>query len=257
MPKIHLTQHAVERFVLRHRPDLTVNRALELLERGLNNVCRLREKTFRGQDQWQMTNPACVLVTKFTPSGTVCVTILPEPETRGIPEEELALMREYALKTPDWERLEKLHDVVDKAIETIEVTNVGTKQRAALIQRVADAEAKAAGIWQHIVQMYLSHSNSRKAAGMAHQLQSVKEDHRKAVQGLRLALRYMVQGGESSREEVLRAIAAVDPTYLTTAFITPELLSRTERKEEVLRVRSTSNSVSMDSDSHGHREGDS
>lgn len=237
MAQIHFTQHAVERFVLRHRRDLSLNEARVLLERGVSQAVRLREKTHRGQTQWQMQDPSCVLVTKFDRNGVVCVTILPEPEGRGIPEEELELMREYATTTPQWSRLCELHETTDKAIEALEDVKLTAGQRKDLHERIISSESKAFSIWGHICQMYLHSEKSRWIRPEVHE--RVTMDHRRAIQALRLALRYMVVN-DTGREETLRAIGQVDPSFVTTAFITPQLLSRSERKEEVLRVKSMS-----------------
>ena len=95
MSNIYFTQHAIERFIQRHAPEETFYRARTLLiNRSQHAVC-LKQKTLLGQTQWQVHNPSVVLVTKYDKGRHVCVTVLPQPENKDIPEEEAELIQEY------------------------------------------------------------------------------------------------------------------------------------------------------------------
>ncbi len=95
MPRFGFTEHAIDRFIERHAPDLSRKEARKCLEETALKAVRLKEKTINGESQW-MLEDGIILVTKRDGGETVCVTILPEPYRRGPREEELEMMREYA-----------------------------------------------------------------------------------------------------------------------------------------------------------------
>lgn len=74
MPKISFTSHAADRYVERVRPDLQRREAYDYLESASRSAGRFRRKTVGGQELWSLED--CVLVTKHTDGGLVCVTIL-------------------------------------------------------------------------------------------------------------------------------------------------------------------------------------
>ena len=94
---IHITVHATERFIERHRPDLSYNQALTYLIENAPSASPLKERTYRGHQQRVLEEPYCILVIKHDKAlrKNICVTILPEPENNDpIPEEEMEMIRE-------------------------------------------------------------------------------------------------------------------------------------------------------------------
>lgn len=79
-PQPIITKHAVERFVQRHAPYLTVGQAFWHLRRAARFAAHLKAKTVLGHHQWQIDDPSCVLVIKEDRGRMICVTVLPEPE---------------------------------------------------------------------------------------------------------------------------------------------------------------------------------
>jgi hypothetical protein len=72
-----VTVHAVEQFVERCATHLDFNEARALLVERSLRASKMRTRTVKGQDQWRITDPDAVLVTKHDPScGLVCVTVL-------------------------------------------------------------------------------------------------------------------------------------------------------------------------------------
>ncbi len=87
MSAFHFTDHAVDRFVSRHVPELTTSEARMVLAHAAQSAVRLREKTALGQEQWRIDEPPATLVTKRDGGMIVCVTVLdaePDP-TRVAP----------------------------------------------------------------------------------------------------------------------------------------------------------------------------
>ncbi len=96
MPRFGFTEHAIDRFIERHAPDLSRAQARSYLEEAVLKAVRLKEKTHNGEAQWQIED-GTVLVTKVDRREVVCVTVLPGPRHHGGPsEEEMDLMREHA-----------------------------------------------------------------------------------------------------------------------------------------------------------------
>jgi hypothetical protein len=101
--KLVFTEHAVERFVQRIAPDLTLPAARTMLERA--ETVRLREKTHAGQLLFRSAEPPALFVVK--PDGDfVCVTVLPDApvEAMGeVAEWEMELIREHMAEVAERE----------------------------------------------------------------------------------------------------------------------------------------------------------
>ncbi len=95
MPRFGFTEHAIDRFIMRHAPHLSRAEARCYLEEAVLKAVRLKEKTFNGETQWQIED-GTVLVTKIDNRENVCVTNLPGPRHYGPSDDELEMMREYA-----------------------------------------------------------------------------------------------------------------------------------------------------------------
>ena len=98
MPTVYVVSaHAVEQLVARHRSDLSLAEAKELLRVELPGAKLLRQRTFRGDPIWIICGNICV-VCKDEPSGRTAVTVLPAYafQQHQIPGDELELMRDAA-----------------------------------------------------------------------------------------------------------------------------------------------------------------
>lgn len=79
-----ITVHAADRFIQRHAPHMSLQEARNFLHRASIRSNRLKEKTQKGQFQWEISDPRCVLVIKFDKNEPICVTVLPEPEINKV-----------------------------------------------------------------------------------------------------------------------------------------------------------------------------
>ena len=96
VPKIAITNHAVDQFIARCAPSLSFEAAKKLLVARAPQAARLRERTPKGQGQWRITDPDAVLVTKDDPScGVVCVTVLAPGAAGATDAEVLAAYDEW------------------------------------------------------------------------------------------------------------------------------------------------------------------
>jgi len=75
--RIDFSDHAVERYILRHRPELTYQEALAELDRLALAATPLKRRTLAGQALWQAGEPPILLVVKPDRGVNVCVTVLP------------------------------------------------------------------------------------------------------------------------------------------------------------------------------------
>lgn len=75
-----ITRHAVDRFVQRHAPHMTVQEAFRHLCDAWPTAAHLKAKTLLGHHQWQLRDPDCVLVLRENRGRLICVTVLPEVE---------------------------------------------------------------------------------------------------------------------------------------------------------------------------------
>lgn len=112
--RIVITEHAIERYIARHREDLCQHdrrdrsAAHGALMQAMVTGCRLKERTFAGDAMWRSQDIDVLLVTKDDPGAIVVVTVLPPDaylrsaggRLRHISEEERELMAEAAARGP-------------------------------------------------------------------------------------------------------------------------------------------------------------
>ncbi len=75
--RIFVTAHAVDQFIARWRPDLSLAEARAHLEDQAQRAVNLRERTGAGQRMWQLVDPPAKVVVKDDPRERVVVTVLP------------------------------------------------------------------------------------------------------------------------------------------------------------------------------------
>lgn len=61
---IEITPHAAQRYMERHRPDLSFDEAMQELRERAPSAARLKERTFSGEQLWQLEE-GCLLVVKL------------------------------------------------------------------------------------------------------------------------------------------------------------------------------------------------
>lgn len=112
--RLIITHHAVEQFIERHARDLTFKQARQFLIQNAPGAAPLKQKTLRGDQQWQMEDPKCVLVMKQDRKikAHVCVTVLPEAEGLDeISDEELYRIMEEG--EPDSSQIDSLIEAAE------------------------------------------------------------------------------------------------------------------------------------------------
>lgn len=86
---MYFTAHAIERFQQRWAPGFPLNACLRELCVLARTVRPLKARTRAGQEQWQVTDGAPIVLVCKRDRGRmelVCVTVLPEPEPDGADE---------------------------------------------------------------------------------------------------------------------------------------------------------------------------
>lgn len=97
---IIFTEHAIERYVRRHAPGMTLDEARKRLEDAAASATKLKARTVRGHTQWEIVSLGVVAVTKRDPGKTedVVVTILPAYENwlqEVIDDESAEALKKY------------------------------------------------------------------------------------------------------------------------------------------------------------------
>jgi hypothetical protein len=143
-----LTSHAIDRFHLRHAPELTRDQARERLLCGLTSATPLRERTFRGDQQFQLDAPKCVAVVKRDDGAAdsiVVVTVLPQKQAHEVDEDTLADFRRY---------VDTLHGNISQ-VHTSEAQLMAARSNEKLA-KVEKLEASNERMWLDILSRYLS-----------------------------------------------------------------------------------------------------
>lgn len=152
MSDVTITEHAIERFRLRHCPDETLVYARLLLEKLVARSEPLREKTFNGDEQWQVRSPDCVFVVKRDVGDfrrRVVVTVLPKREGDGLEEEELEDFRRYVETNSGIARNARDKATKEAMMREQQLARVDrdSRQRNQLHAQLIAAEKKCAIAW--------------------------------------------------------------------------------------------------------------
>jgi hypothetical protein len=209
---IYISDHAVERFVKRHAPEMSFDSAKSLLIRRSLRAVLLRQKTINGDEQWQINDPNVILVGKRVKGKTICVTILPEAEFNGIPEEELELIREYvdsraSSRISETER--RCDEIEDQLSQTL--TPV---QRFELLQQKISAEKKIEATRYQIMREYIA-SNKEKIETMNND-----SSRRNLSKALKIAISALVKlQGDREVDYALAEIQRINASYTSKDFL--------------------------------------
>jgi len=94
------SDHAIQRFIERHAPGLnTVEAHAVLIDAATHRAAKLKSRTLRGDQQWQLRNPDVVIVTKTDAGRIIVKTVLPSAQV-GLTAEEAETVCDY-LAQPD------------------------------------------------------------------------------------------------------------------------------------------------------------
>ena len=204
MPKFGFTEHAIDRFIDRHAPDLSRAEARKYLEQTALKAVRLKEKTINGQAQWQIED-GVVLVTKSDNGENVCVTILPEPQHRGPGSEELEMMRQYAEAHPDTRPHRPLPP------------HLGLKRaehRQFFEMALSDRQLRK---MLHIARLDASRSKQQEKTKRHQDHQSLEVEKLRSL--LRIALRALTGYDGTTNGEALEEVRSIEPNFLTDNFL--------------------------------------
>lgn len=152
---IHISDHAVSRFVQRHAPEMTFREAKSLLIKRSLHAVALKQKTVKGDNQWRITDPDVILVGKYVNNGIVCVTILPEPEFSGVSEEDFYKIHNHIDGILD-ERAEGIKERSECINEQILNSVLTPSQRFDLEQRRLSIECQLEKLRYAIMQEYIT-----------------------------------------------------------------------------------------------------
>lgn len=84
MLRLYFTDHAIRQYRSRWAPDYTMDAAKRNLEELAVNAERLKERTYTGEELWQVSVPPLRLVVAVGDNQRVCKTVLPAGATFGV-----------------------------------------------------------------------------------------------------------------------------------------------------------------------------
>lgn len=207
MPRFGFTEHAIDRFIERHAPDLSRTEARRYLEDTALKAVRLKEKTLNGETQWQIED-GTVLVTKRDCGENVCVTVLPEPFRRGPCAEELEMMREYAESHPDTRPKPSLPPRLP--------TKRADPNEAKQFFEVALSDRQLRKIL-HIARLEASKTKQQEKTKRHLDHQSAEVEKLRSI--LRITLRALTGLDTTAGEQVLEEVRSIEPSFLSENFL--------------------------------------
>lgn len=170
-PLFVFATHAVERYIERFAPSMSVPEAHRLLSAAVRTATRRRSRTSHGDEVWHCSvndvRIDCVIKRDSIGSGAICVTVLPEgngdayvPErrvsvlTRGNPADEaLRIATRYAVASAD-RGCERARRVVSELEH--------------LVPWIVSAPANAVARAEPDPELALTHDSDAEAASFAH-----------------------------------------------------------------------------------------
>jgi len=242
--ELDFTQHAVERFIQRHAPGLSIAEARAHLEDRGHDATRLKQKTIKGQAQWQIDDPPCILVVKYDTRirRAVVVTVLAEPETiDGIPPDEQAILDEWLEDNRD--RLRAEEEKIEQINERIErpKARLSSGQLTALEQQRLSVQGKLDRLKVMLEREWVALQREQAALearlvgqSSASTTKYLQQQNTKLVGALRQCIRFLQTQSGAPAEDLLDNI---DPQYKVQAFLEPHTMTRQERREQMREVQ--------------------
>jgi type IV secretory pathway VirB10-like protein len=221
MARILFSDHAVERFIERHAPEMSLEEARQHLENEGQRAVRLRERTILGQEQWELQNPKCILVIKNSDdAGRVCKTVLPNRQTYGqFTEDELEIIREASELYPPIRPIEASNHVPkQKPPPTPAKKPPPVKKIAACLPKKQPPEQAV-----EVHRLLMERARQKDEEKTRRHFNKMDEQISKQKRCIRLALRYLLRRsaeGDGLALEICEAIQEVEPGFLSEAFLT-------------------------------------
>ncbi len=221
MGRIYFSDHAVERFIERHAPDMTPEEAREHLEQEGPRAIRLRERTILGQEQWQLQDPPCVLVIKNSDdAGRVCKTILPTRQNHGgWTEDELEIVREASERLPPIIPRENNHTPKPKPPPKATKKPPSIKEIAHTLPKKAPPEQAI-----ELHKLLAERARQKDEEKTRRHFNKMDEQISKQKKVIRYALRYLLQqvaNGDRLAKEICEEIQGVEPGFVAESFLGP------------------------------------
>lgn len=232
MSNLQFTDHAIERFVKRHAPQMTMAQARAYLEAHGPTATPVKERTILGQYQWVLPDPKCVLVVKHDPRlrAPVVVTILPNVEVIDSEEDEephvpfRGIVAEQEAAAKALKAIQKAALTLPKAKGPIklETRDRGTP-RPAPNPPTLQALPRNPKEQAHLVEIQRLALQRQQEKTRRH-LDTVNEQVIKQKTIIRCAIRYLVRKAAEEDGEalsILEAIQRIEPGMITRGFLDP------------------------------------
>jgi hypothetical protein len=219
MARIFFTVHAVERFIERWAQDMVYDEARSYLESQAPFASKLKERTILGQEQWLLDLPdrRCVLVTKTTPEGRVCVTVLPEKENFGeFTEEEMEIIREASERLPPLLPT-SVKNVPPRRGPPPKPKKPPTKKEVADSLPRGTPRTDVAALHQKVVELAIVREQERTK-----RYESKNEETLRQLRtGLRVAIRYILSkaADDPLAKQICEELQTLEPFLLTEMFL--------------------------------------
>ena len=216
------TQHAVERFIKRLRPDLDFHAARSLLNWHAKEAVRTKQKSLNGQSLWEIASLKCVLVVKYDlgeDKGPVCVTIMEEEECRE--RNGMGRLADYAWKNTHfpWEEEPPPPPVPKVDSDRFGLVTAADPAVAAELASAARLKKKHGVVGQKMHEEKVAKLERKLETQKAHAARM--EEYRSRIQGyLRMLLQVVMDHPQAMTiEEVQERIATNDPGLLSEKFL--------------------------------------
>lgn len=216
------TDHAIERFISRHAPELTKVEALAYLEEASADAVKLKAKTFDGSTMWRMGEVTVVTTRDSGSTEDVVLTVLPT-KTRfkhhGIPLEELemALERVSDHAARKEVRLDALPAVTNLEPAAELAASVAAHKKAVSVTSPLSASKADLRAYWHAVLVEKSIETSREKTMRAVMHNVI--DARRVRASLRIAVRALRAGDAESIARALTMIKKVDEHLTSDKFL--------------------------------------
>lgn len=229
-----LTEHAVDRFVQRIVPGMTMRTARTELEVAVQSATPLREKTYGGQFVWRVESPAMFLVTKRDKGTNVVVTVLSpvmfdDLYDDGPTDEIVAAYERIRPLVEKFKEPERLSDAAKAAMAALAAEHARMKaeidQWKSIRKQTRDDMRALAGAGGKANQPPVTQSRVERIDSLEKRLaRQVKHaelmtgDRTKARSALRAAMAVASRGEPARFEALLADVATFDPAFAAESF---------------------------------------
>lgn len=240
-----ITYHAAVRFAERVDRSLTPEDATRAIESLLPLATLLPERTLKNSERWALPGIEAVIVARLDPKigARVAVTVLGPREmvedgaTKAVVAAYLRVKK--FVEPPPGPPEQPVKQKGRKAKGSDELAILKEQHRNLMLahRRLA---AMTANEVSHITHEL---AKSRRSESIAREAEATANVAKKPIiAALRVAV-IALRGGECF-DDALRAIAAIDPGFVSDAFCYPERFTKRERREAAAQIRDKRDGVS-------------